>query len=641
MHPTAIIIPEKSPLPPSNGSEKEKWTQLGESLRVRAHVTGNRPTALPVDGAFAVMNGICAFQVLQDINSHFGNAAMVLQAKNEQKMATMQLAEEEVDNAPGQTFDDLYEDKESYDLLYLDPLKWRQQDHYGVLGLGKMRFRATEEEIKKAYRRKALRHHPDKTADAPTKSDNYFKCVQKAYEFMSEPSQRRLFDSVDPGFDDDIPSEADIRKHGFFATMQPVFARNSHFSKNRPCPRLGDENSTRQQVESFYAFWSKFQSWRSFELKDEETAREGDSRDERRWIEKQNKSERARRLKEERARINSLVDFAIRHDPRLVAIREQEQAEKDARKLAKRKDKDDALAAARAAELEAERLAKIKEEQEALAREKKKNKKSIIKACRRDIRAHCDKASASARGGADLDTVLKAAYVKMGDDTDVLENVMQHVVSMIPDKAFNFMQNYESGVIETPAAVPAPAPTPAPAPAEPVKSVKKEEVEPWSDDETKLLIKAVNMFPGGAQNRWQKIAEYLQNHSSSGRLRSADEIIAMSKIVKSSAFMAKASQLQGVEKKKEVVITDGPTIMYEKTNDSSNENSETPVAAAAQPNKVIWSSEQQSQLEAALKKYPGSYAGKDRWEKIAAMVDGRSKKEVLARVKEIVAALKK
>lgn len=40
----------------------------------------------------------------------------------------------------------------------------KQQDHYDLLGLGHLRYLATDEQIKKSYRETALKHHPDKQA---------------------------------------------------------------------------------------------------------------------------------------------------------------------------------------------------------------------------------------------------------------------------------------------------------------------------------------------------------------------------------------------------------------------------------------------------------------------------------------------
>jgi len=57
----------------------------------------------------------------------------------------------------------------------------QEQDHYAVLGLSKYRYKATDEQIKKAHRKKALKHHPDKKAGATgdENDDSFFKCIQK------------------------------------------------------------------------------------------------------------------------------------------------------------------------------------------------------------------------------------------------------------------------------------------------------------------------------------------------------------------------------------------------------------------------------------------------------------------------------
>lgn len=59
------------------------------------------------------------------------------------------------------------------------------------------------------------------------------------------------------------------------------------------------------------------------------------SRDERRWIEKQNRAARAQRKKEEMNRIRTLVDNAYSCDPRIKKFKEEERAKKEAEKKAK------------------------------------------------------------------------------------------------------------------------------------------------------------------------------------------------------------------------------------------------------------------------------------------------------------------
>lgn len=64
------------------------------------------------------------------------------------------------------------------------------KDYYEILGVKRG---ATDEEIRKAYRNLAKKHHPDvsKSPDAPAR----FAEVQEAYDVLSDPQKRRLYDS--------------------------------------------------------------------------------------------------------------------------------------------------------------------------------------------------------------------------------------------------------------------------------------------------------------------------------------------------------------------------------------------------------------------------------------------------------------
>jgi molecular chaperone DnaJ len=67
----------------------------------------------------------------------------------------------------------------------------KKRDYYEVLGVSRD---ASEEDIKKAYRKLAMKHHPDRNPDSKD-SEEMFKEAKEAYEVLSEPDRRRAYDA--------------------------------------------------------------------------------------------------------------------------------------------------------------------------------------------------------------------------------------------------------------------------------------------------------------------------------------------------------------------------------------------------------------------------------------------------------------
>lgn len=66
------------------------------------------------------------------------------------------------------------------------------KDYYKILGVDK---NASKEEIKKAYRKLALKYHPDRNPDDKT-AEEKFKEVTEAHEVLSDPEKRKKYDTL-------------------------------------------------------------------------------------------------------------------------------------------------------------------------------------------------------------------------------------------------------------------------------------------------------------------------------------------------------------------------------------------------------------------------------------------------------------
>lgn len=72
------------------------------------------------------------------------------------------------------------------------------KDYYKLLGVSKT---ASQEEISKAFKKLARKHHPDLNPNDP-EAEKKFKDCNEAYEVLKDPEKRKLYDSLGPNWQD-------------------------------------------------------------------------------------------------------------------------------------------------------------------------------------------------------------------------------------------------------------------------------------------------------------------------------------------------------------------------------------------------------------------------------------------------------
>jgi len=88
----------------------------------------------------------------------------------------------------------------------LEMKKAQRKDYYKILGVQRD---ASEADIKKAYRRLAIVHHPDKNPDDESAAER-FKDIGEAYETLCDPQKRTRYDNGD-----DLIDPSDMFSGGF------------------------------------------------------------------------------------------------------------------------------------------------------------------------------------------------------------------------------------------------------------------------------------------------------------------------------------------------------------------------------------------------------------------------------------------
>uniref|UniRef100_A0A669EEV9 DnaJ homolog subfamily C member 21 n=1 Tax=Oreochromis niloticus TaxID=8128 RepID=A0A669EEV9_ORENI len=231
--------------------------------------------------------------------------------------------------------------------------------HYEVLGVKRD---AGDDDLKKAYRKLALKWHPDKNLDNAEEAAEQFKLIQAAYDVLSDPQERAWYDNhrealLKGGLSGDYEDDSiDLLQYftvtcysgygddekGFYTVYRNLFesivkeemehSKVEDEEEEEEFPPFGDSQSDYDTVvHVFYGYWQSFCTRKNFAWKEEYDTRQASNRWEKRAMEKENKKTREKARKERNDLVRQLVAFVRKRDRRVQAHRklvEEQNAEK-------------------------------------------------------------------------------------------------------------------------------------------------------------------------------------------------------------------------------------------------------------------------------------------------------------------------
>uniref|UniRef100_A0A182Y6E3 DnaJ homolog subfamily C member 21 n=1 Tax=Anopheles stephensi TaxID=30069 RepID=A0A182Y6E3_ANOST len=218
--------------------------------------------------------------------------------------------------------------------------------HYEVLGVART---ADADEIKKSYRKLALRWHPDKNLDNAEEANQQFLLVQAAYDVLSDHQERAWYDNhreqiIRGGHTDYEDSSLDVFPYfttscykgygdeagGFYAVYAEVFGKLASEEVEfldteeefEAIPKFGNSQSDYETVvRGFYGYWEGFCTKKSYAWLNPHNVAEIRDRRILKAIEKENKKVQQKARKERNEEIRSLVMFVKKRDKRVHAYK--------------------------------------------------------------------------------------------------------------------------------------------------------------------------------------------------------------------------------------------------------------------------------------------------------------------------------
>ncbi|TPX42458.1 hypothetical protein SeLEV6574_g05605 [Synchytrium endobioticum] len=228
-------------------------------------------------------------------------------------------------------------------------------DYYELLDVD---IGATTDDIKKAYKKKALQLHPDKNVGREAHTTELFAQVKEAYEVLADDHERAWYDShkdhilrgddTYPDHDDDfVPATAGtttehlmkyfsnavynnfdpVSPNSFYTVYHELFTRleAEEINASRSDSEARTDNSYQfndnidflgSNIIAFYKKWINFSTVKSFRWKDKWRLSEAPDRRVRRAMEAENKAERDKARKEFIETVRQLAEYVRKRDPR-------------------------------------------------------------------------------------------------------------------------------------------------------------------------------------------------------------------------------------------------------------------------------------------------------------------------------------